>query len=150
MTAAPFVKPEPTEPDPWPDLIPLDAPSLPRLDVSLLPGWAGAFARELAADTETPPELASGMVLATAATAVARTVRLCVRSGYFEPLNLWVAAALTPGNRKSAVSSVPLRPAAGLGSGPGPGTGTRDKAGEIGGGDHSGTGEAPSNPGREG
>jgi hypothetical protein len=110
MTAAPFVKPEPTEPDPWPDLIPLDAPSLPRLDVSLLPGWAGAFARELAADTETPPELASGMVLATAATAVARAVRLCVRSGYFEPLNLWVAAALTPGNRKSRVQRAAAAP----------------------------------------
>lgn len=103
MTAAPFVKPGPVPVDPWPELIPLEAPSLPRLDLSLLPGWAGTFTRELAASTETPPELAGGMVLATAATAAARTVRLCVRSGYFEPLNVWTAAALPPGNRKSAV-----------------------------------------------
>ena len=91
------------EPEPWPDLIPLEAPKLPRLDLALLPGWAGTFARELAASTETPPELAGGMVLTTAATAAARTVRLCVRAGYFEPLNLWAACALPPGNRKSAV-----------------------------------------------
>ena len=71
-----LVKPKPVEADPWPDLIPLDAPRLPRLSVALLPGWAGTFARELAASTETPPELSAGMVLATAATAAARTVRL--------------------------------------------------------------------------
>jgi hypothetical protein len=98
-----FIQPKPIEAEPWPDLIPLDTPTLPRLDISLLPGWAGTFTRELAASTETPPELAAGMVLAAAATAAARSVRLCVRSGYFEPLNLWTAAALPPGNRKSSV-----------------------------------------------
>jgi hypothetical protein len=110
MTAAPFVKPAPIEPEPWPDLIPLDAPKLPRLELSLLPGWAGTFARELAASTETPPELAAGMVLATTATAAARTTRLCVRSGYFEPLNLWLAVALPPGNRKSNVQRAAAAP----------------------------------------
>ena len=109
-TTAAFVNPKHVEAEPWPDLIPLDAPRLPRLDVSLLPGWAGDFARELAAATETPPELAAGMVLATTATAAARTVRLCVRSGYFEPTNLWVAVALTPGNRKSAVQRAATAP----------------------------------------
>lgn len=109
MSATPFVRPKPVDAD-WPPLVPLDAPRLPRLDVSLLPGWAGEFARELAAATETPPELAAGMVLATAATAAARTARVRVRAGYSEPLCLWLAVALAPGNRKSAVQRAAAAP----------------------------------------
>ena len=50
----------------WPLLIPLDTPDLPLLDLKLLPGWAGAFAESLSKSTETPPELAAGMVLSAA------------------------------------------------------------------------------------
>jgi hypothetical protein len=110
MTAIPIIKPHPVPPEPWPTLIPLESPSLDRMDPALVPGWAGNFARELAASTETPAELAVGMVLAAAATAAARTVRLKVRAGHFEPLNLWVAVALPPGNRKSAVQRAATNP----------------------------------------
>ncbi|MCG7926289.1 MAG: DUF3987 domain-containing protein [Candidatus Thiodiazotropha taylori] len=94
----------------WPELVPLDAPNLPRLDLVHLPGWAGDYARAIAADTETPPELAAGMVLVACATAAARCLRVMVKPGYFEPCNLWVVAALPPGNRKSAVQSAATAP----------------------------------------
>jgi len=94
----------------WPDLIPLDTPNLPRLDLSHLPAWAGDFARAVAESTETPPELAAGMVLVSAAVASARRLRVEVKPGYFEPSNLWVVAALPPGNRKSAVQSAATAP----------------------------------------
>ena len=83
---------------------------LPRLDLVHMPGWAGDYARAIAADTETPPELAAGMVLVVCATAAARRLRVMVKPGYFEPCNLWIVVALPPGNRKSAVQSATTTP----------------------------------------
>jgi len=94
----------------WPALVPLDAPNLLRLDLSHLPGWAGDYASAIAADTETPSELAAGMVLVACATAAARRLRVMVKPGYFEPCNLWAVVALPPGNRKSAVQSAATAP----------------------------------------
>jgi hypothetical protein len=97
-------------PEDWSELVPLDAPNLPRLDLAHLPGWAGDYARAIAADTETPPELASGMVMVACSTAAARRLRVMVKPGYFEPCNLWALVALPPGNRKSAVQSAATAP----------------------------------------
>ena len=94
----------------WPNLVPLDAPNLPRLDLAHLPAWAGDYARALVTDTETPPELAAGMILVTCAAAAARRLRVMVKPSYFEPCNLWVVVALPPGNRKSAVQSAATAP----------------------------------------
>ncbi len=30
-------------PEDWPELVPLDAPNLPRFDLVHLPGWAGDY-----------------------------------------------------------------------------------------------------------
>lgn len=94
----------------WPTLIPLDTPDLPPLDPGLLPNWAGDFAGALAEATETPPELAAGMVLVTCATAAARRLRVEVKPGYSEPCNIWLVVTLPPGNRKSAVQSAASSP----------------------------------------
>lgn len=94
----------------WPALVQLGAPEIPRLSADLLPGWAGAYAGALASATETPPELAAGMILAAAAVPCARRFRLLVAPGHFEPCNLWIAVALAPGNRKSAVQDAACRP----------------------------------------
>lgn len=89
----------------WPELVPLDAPNLPRLDLAHLPAWVGEYARALSVAAETPPELAAGMVLSICATACARRLRVRVKPDYFEPCNLWLLATLPSGNRKSAVQS---------------------------------------------
>ena len=96
----------------WPPLIPLDQPDLSSLNTDYLPGWAGDFARALSASTETPLEFVACMVLGTCAAATAR--RLCVKlkEDHREPCNLWIAAVLPSGNRKSAVqkaATAPLR-----------------------------------------
>ena len=96
--------------DEWPQLVPLDAPNLPRLNFSNLPGWLGEYANALSNATETPLELAAGMVLVTCATAAARRLKVMVKPGYCEPCNLWVVVALPPGNRKSAVQSAATAP----------------------------------------
>lgn len=90
---------------PWPNLVPLDDPDLPALPPDCLPVWAGAFARTLATSTETPLELPACMVLGDVSAATQRRFRLHVRGDHFEPLTLWLACALPPGNRKSAVQA---------------------------------------------
>lgn len=94
----------------WQDLVPLDAPDLPRLDLAHLPGWAGDYTRAIVTDTETPPELAAAMVLVACATAAARRLGVMVKPGYSEPCNLWAVVALPPGNRKSAVQAAATAP----------------------------------------
>jgi hypothetical protein len=89
----------------WPAFIPLDTPNAPHVDLDYLPTWAGNYARALSEATETPPELAAGMVLVTCAAAAARRLNVMVKPGYFEPCNLWIVVALVPGNRKSAVQA---------------------------------------------
>lgn len=96
--------------DTWPALVPLDAPNLPKLNPRHIPDWAGRYAEALAVETETPPELAAGMVLVACATAVARRVKVMIKPGYFEPCNLWMIVALPPGNRKSAVQAASTAP----------------------------------------
>ena len=64
----------------WPALVPLDSATAPPLDGTLLPGWAGEYARALSAATETPIELAVGMVLAACSTAAARRSLVLARS----------------------------------------------------------------------
>ncbi|MGX6643250.1 DUF3987 domain-containing protein [Legionella pneumophila] len=99
-----------TTEDEWPQLVPLDAPNLPRLNFANLPSWLGEYANALSNATETPLELAAGMVLITCATAAARRLKVMVKPGYYEPCNLWVVVALPPGNRKSAVQSAATAP----------------------------------------
>lgn len=94
----------------WANLVPLDTPNLPGLETGCLPGWAGDFAGALAEHTESPRELAVGMVLVSLAAASARRLKVEVGPGYHEPCNLWTVVALAPGNRKSAVQSAATAP----------------------------------------
>lgn len=94
----------------WPPLVRLENPTLPRLSREALPSWVGDFASDLSAATETTLELAVAMVLAACSTAVARKFKVMVKYGYFEPTNLWLAVALEPGNRKSAVQKAATAP----------------------------------------
>lgn len=97
-------------PEAWPAVIDIEKPDLPKLREDILPGWAGDFARAVTANAETPFELAAALVMATASTACARRLKVEVSSGHREPSNLWIVAALAPGNRKSSVQSLTVKP----------------------------------------
>ncbi len=99
-----------TNNDEWPELVSLNDHKLPQLNLANLPSWVGEYAKALSAFNETPPELAAGMLLVTCATAAARRLKVMVKPGYFEPCNLWIVAALPPGNRKSAIQSAATEP----------------------------------------
>ncbi len=94
----------------WVQLISLDTPDLIHLKIEHLPQWARDFADALSKATETPSELAAGMVLVACSTVVSRRLCVMVKEGYFEPCNLWIVVALPPGNRKSAVQSSTIEP----------------------------------------
>ena len=109
--AAPVAREEnPWGEESWGALVPLDSPDLPTFNLEHLPAWAGEFASALAASTETPPELAGGLVLAACSVAAARRLRVEIKPGWAEPTNLWVCVALPSGNRKSAVLTAATAP----------------------------------------
>jgi hypothetical protein len=84
--------------------IPLGPPVVvPAFPSGALPAWADAFVTAVAESTQTPPDLSAMLVLAAMAAAAAHKVRVAVRPGWSEPVNLFVVVAMPPGSRKSPV-----------------------------------------------
>lgn len=75
-----------------------------------LPPWLGNMVRGVAEETQTPADLAGCLALAVIATAAGGRVKVCVRGHWREPVNVYTAVALDPGNRKSAVFDLMVRP----------------------------------------
>ena len=92
----------------WETPVPLDDFSIPEMEA--LPGIIGEFSKAVAMSTETPLELATGLSLATGAAACQGKFIVQVKADYFEPVNLWLNAALESGNRKSSVLGEVTRP----------------------------------------
>lgn len=91
--------------EPWPDIAPLheDAGEPPRFPLEAFPYWLREMVSGVATATQTPPELAGSVGLGVLALAGAGKVEVEPWRGYREPLSLFVAVALPPGCRKSAV-----------------------------------------------
>jgi len=94
----------------WEAPAPLFHYDLPDFPVSSLPSWLRAFVESLACATQTPVDMAALMSLAVCSAAVARNVVVTARKGWEEPLNIFIAIALPPANRKSQVVSDVTRP----------------------------------------
>jgi hypothetical protein len=91
-------------PELWHAPIPLSAMhDLPPFPVDCLPAWLAEYVKCLAEATQTPQDLPGILVLSALAACAGGRVRLQVRPGWEEPLNLYSAVALPPGERKSAV-----------------------------------------------
>ncbi len=98
--------------EPWPEILAFDAMELPDFPTHVLPdalrNWVEAESRA----TQTPADLAGLLALAVCSACIARRVEVEPRPGWREPVNLFVAVLLEPGNRKSAVftdATEPLR-----------------------------------------
>ncbi|MDQ6790311.1 MAG: DUF3987 domain-containing protein [Candidatus Dormibacteraeota bacterium] len=88
----------------WQPPIPLAAMhTLPDFPLHCLPAWLAEYVWCLAESTQTPPDLPAILVLSVLAACAGGRVRLQVRPGWEEPLNLYAAVSLPPGERKSAV-----------------------------------------------
>jgi hypothetical protein len=91
------------KPDPWESVIPLDAQEVDRIDPETLPGIIGEYAGAVARETETPLELAAGMLFVVIAACVQGLLKIMVKLGYSEPLAFWTFAPMPPATRKSQV-----------------------------------------------
>lgn len=96
--------------DPWPELIPIERPSVPLFPVNELPEPLRAWVSATAEATQTPADLAAMLALAVCGGACARRVVFHCGGDWFEPINLYVAVLLDPANRKSAVFSTAMKP----------------------------------------
>ncbi|MCW2873423.1 MAG: primase [Streptomyces oryziradicis] len=95
----------------WDEPVPLSTRrDLPPFPVDALPEWLGAMMAAVAEETQTPVDLAGCLALAVVATAAGGRATVCVRGSWREPVNLYTAVALDPGNRKSAVFALMVRP----------------------------------------
>jgi replicative DNA helicase len=97
----------------WAPPIPLGATgTVPAFPVEVLPGWLGEYVAAVATATQTPPDLAGMLALAVLATVAAGAVEVQPRSGWREPLCLFVAVGMDAGTRKSSVFSALTQPVA--------------------------------------
>jgi replicative DNA helicase len=94
----------------WKRPIPFNEFDLPEFPTSALPEWLRKFVDAESTATQTPPDLAAMLALAAVATAVSKKAVVQVKAGYSEPLNIYTAVAMNPGERKSAVFSEVVHP----------------------------------------
>ncbi len=83
--------------------LPTPVEGLPSFPVGVLPAVLRDFVLAEAERTQTPVDLAAMLVLGCCAASVAGKYDVEIEPGYVEPLNIFVLAALPPGERKSAV-----------------------------------------------
>ncbi|GAA0556717.1 YfjI family protein [Streptomyces mordarskii] len=95
----------------WDEPVPLTPQrALPAFPVDALPDWLADMVTAVAEETQTPADLAGCLALSVIATAAGGRATVCVRGRWREPVNLYTAVALDPGNRKSAVFALMTEP----------------------------------------
>lgn len=87
----------------WESIVPFASFDLPPFPVDALPPILANFARAEAESTQTPVDMSGMLALGACACAIGRAAEVEVKPDYREPLNLFVAVVLPPGERKSAV-----------------------------------------------
>jgi replicative DNA helicase len=95
----------------WTPPVPFGVASeVPAFPVEVLPSWLGEYVAAVATATQTPLDLAGMLALAVLATVAAGAVEVEPRSGWREPLCVFVAVGIDAGARKSSVFTAHTRP----------------------------------------
>lgn len=100
---------EPSD-QPWPEIESFDFTELPAFPTQVLSPVLRHYVEAESHATQTPADLAGLLTLAVCSAMIARRVTVEPRPGWREPVNLYVAVLLEPGNRKSAVFTDSTRP----------------------------------------
>lgn len=95
---------------PWPSPIHFTDFDLPSFPIDALPPILHRFVTELSVATQTPVDLPAMLSLSALAMCTARRGIAVVKPGYSEPLNLYAAVVLGPGERKSSVLQEIINP----------------------------------------
>ena len=94
---------EPGDED-WPEPIPLDhVGELPPFPLQVLPAPLAEWAQAVAVSAQVPVDLPALLGLSVVSALCAKRFDVEVRDGWVEPVNLYVAVVLPPGERKSSV-----------------------------------------------
>lgn len=96
--------------DGWEEPIPFEDIGREDFPVDVLPQWLGDWVNSISKETQTPADLAAMLSLSVIACAVAKKFKIHIRGSWMEPLNLMIAVALPPGERKSAIFSEAIKP----------------------------------------
>lgn len=83
---------------------------VPPFPVDALPSWVADMVMAVAEFTQTPLDLPGCLALAALSTAAGGRAEVEVRPGWREPCNLYIAVAMPPGSRKSAVFAAMTAP----------------------------------------
>ncbi len=97
----------------WEPPVPLGHFDLPEFPLEEFPSkleWLRDYCAAVAESYQVPPDLPGMLVLAVGAAALAKRVEIVVVGDWHEPVNLFVAVAMEPGERKSAVFGAITRP----------------------------------------
>jgi putative DNA primase/helicase len=100
----------PNAPEPWPEMNSFDTLNLPDFPTHVLPNVLREWVEAESHATQTPADLAGLLSLAVCAVCIARRLVVEPRPGWREPVNLFAAVLLEPGNRKSAVFGDAMKP----------------------------------------
>jgi hypothetical protein len=100
----------PAAAQPWPEIVSFDVLDLPEFPTHALPDVLRQWVEAESHATQTPPDLAALLALAVCSACIARRVVVEPRPGWREPVNLFTAVLLEPGNRKSAVFADAMKP----------------------------------------
>ena len=98
-------------PHAWTTPVPLETgTALPSFPIACLPLWLRAMSEELAEALQVPVDLPAMLSLAVLSTALAKKVTVCIRQGYYVPLNSYVMIGMESGERKSPTYRAMLAP----------------------------------------
>lgn len=95
---------------PWPEIVSFDVLDLPDFPTHALPAALRRWVEAESHATQTPADLAGLLALSVCSVGIARRVVVEPRPGWREPVNLFTAVLLEPGNRKSAVFANAMKP----------------------------------------
>jgi len=95
---------------PWPEIVSFDVLNLPDFPTHVLPDALRRWVEAESHATQTPADLAALLALSVCSVGIARRVVVEARPGWREPVNLFTAVLLEPGNRKSAVFADAMKP----------------------------------------
>ena len=94
----------------WTDPLPIEALDAPRFPLDALPPVLADMVRDVAAVTQTPPDLAGTMALGVVGAVCSRRVDVEIGRTHVEPLNLYCAAVAASGERKGPALRAMLAP----------------------------------------
>jgi hypothetical protein len=109
---------EPHEVDPvveqlvdWEPPLPLTEIGAPAaFPLRVLPSWARGWVEAISVEKNASPDIAANLLIAVGGGAIARSVIVSPWPGFYEPTNVYVIAALAPGQKKSPIFKESLRP----------------------------------------